>query len=272
MYTRILNFVLNPSKLVFRTWSWLGVGSFQARLEYDVFPRPHYAFCVYHAARLAHRLGHKRVTVAELGVAGGSGLIELERVAQMVQQEFPITIEVYGFDTGEGLPDPVDYRDLPYIWKSGFYKMNKKALQARLKRSKLVLGDVKETVPKFFAAHDAAPLAAALFDLDFWSSTRDAFEIFAAPSDHLLPRVFCYCDDVISSPEGGLLNDYVGQLAAIREYNEMHSTKKLTTIAGLSQTRRIPAPWNEKIYIHHAFEHPDYNTYVHPDSDRQLRI
>ena len=62
------------------------------------------------------------------------------------------------------------------------------------------------------------------------------------------------------------------QLAAIREYNEANEAMKLTRIAGLSHTRPIPAAWNDKIYVHHGFEHPDYGTYVHADPDRQLDI
>lgn len=272
MVRKLLNFTLNPQAILFKAWRRTGFGSFKTRLEYDVLRRPHYGFCVYYAARLAHRLGLERISVAEFGVAGGSGLIELERMAEEVERLFPVTIEVYGFDTGEGLPDPEGYRDLPYIWKPGFYKMDREALERRLSRSKLVLGNVADTVPTFFDEHDPAPLGAGFFDLDFWSSTRDAFKIFDVAGERMLPRVYCYCDDVLSSPAGGLLNEYVGQLAAIRDYNQLSDSRKLTTIAGLEHARRIAAGWNDQIYIHHAFEHPQYNTYVHADADRQLGI
>lgn len=272
MFRKALNFMLAPQKAVLKAWAGLGTGSFKAKLDYDVLPRPHYGFCVFHAARQAHRLGLERISVAEFGVAGGGGLLELERMAEAVEAEIPIKIDVYGFDTGEGLPEPVDYRDLPYIWKAGFYKMDIPALQAKLARAKLVLGDVKNTVPYFFETHDPAPLGAAFMDLDFWSSTVDALRIFESSDERMLPRVFCYFDDVLSAPDGGLLNDYVGQLAAIRDYNSGSVGKKLAPIAGLVHSRRVPASWNDQIYVHHAFEHQGYNTYIHKDADRQLHI
>ena len=272
MAIKLLNLILNPQKLIFKLWARIGLGSFKTRLDYDVFPRPHYAYCVYHAARQAHLQGIDRISIAEFGVAGGSGLIELEALAEAAEKEFPVKIDVYGFDTGGGLPEPVDYRDLPYIWRAGFYKMDQVALRARLKRAQLVLGNVEQTVPSFFDTHDAAPLGAAFFDLDFWSSTVDALKIFDCPSEKILPRVYCYCDDVISSEYGGLLNDYVGQLAAIRDYNATHEMRKLTTIAGLDRIRQIKASWNDQIYVLHAFDHHNYNLYIHPDRDRQLPI
>ncbi|MFP3942805.1 MAG: hypothetical protein ACLFWF_02875 [Alphaproteobacteria bacterium] len=272
MYEKILNGLMSPHKLVFKTWHALDVGSFRARLAYDVFERPHYAYCLFHAARLAHALGHDRISAMEFGVAGGRGLMALEDLALRVQKEVPVEIEIYGFDTGEGLPEPVDYRDLPYIWKAGFYRMDQEALRSKLKLSKLVLGDVRDTVPNFFETYNAAPLGAAFFDLDFWSSTVEAFRILEAPHERLLPRVFCYCDDVISVEYGGILNEHVGQLAAIRDYNRKHEMRKLAQIAGMSRTRKIPAAWNDQIYVHHTFEHPRYNEYVHPDPDRQLPL
>lgn len=272
MISKFLNFLITPQNSIFKAWQRTELGSFKLKLDYDIFPRPHYAFCVYHAARQAELLGLKSISVCEFGVAGGRGLMELESVAAAVEKEVSVSIEIYGFDTGEGLPSPVDYRDLPYVWKEGFYKMDQDALRAKLKRSQLVLGDVRDTAPNFVKDHDPAPMGAMFFDLDFWSSTLDSFKIFSCPDDKILPRVFCYCDDVMSAEDGGLLNDYVGQLAAIRDYNESAEKCKLTQIAGLNWTRRRPARWNEQIYVHHAFAHAKYNTYVHADSNRQLKI
>ena len=145
-------------------------------------------------------------------MAGGRGLLALEAICPEIEKVYGVEIEIWGFDTGEGLPEPVDYRDLPYIWQAGFYRMDHAALEAKLKRARLVLGDVKHTVPTFFEAHTPAPLGAAFFDLDFWSSTHDSFGIFSGSPETLLPRVFCYCDDVISSEGGGVLSEDVGQL------------------------------------------------------------
>jgi hypothetical protein len=234
-------------------------------------PRPHYGYCVYQAARLAKSLHLPKISVLEFGVAGGNGLAELERVAREVERQFAVEIEIYGFDNGTGLPPPVDYRDLPYVWRPGFYRMDVNALRGRLKKARLVLGDVSDTVQDFVRAHSPAPIGAVFIDLDFYSSTRDALKIFDAASTCMLPRVFCYFDDVISC-EDTFFSDRVGELLAIREYNETHSTRQLARIAGFPHSRAIPAQWNDQIYVHHSFDHPDYTTYVHPDRDRQLPL
>lgn len=269
---RLTNAILNPHRAALKIWKKMGTASFANKLDYDLFDRPHYAYCLANAARLARALGVPKISALEFGVAGGRGLLALEALCPEVERAYGVKIEIWGFDTGEGLPDPVDYRDLPYIWQTGFYRMDQEALKARLKRAQLVLGDVKDTVPPFFETHKPAPVGAAFFDLDFWSSTRDSFGIFAGGHETLLPRVFCYCDDVISLEGGGVLSEDVGQLRAIADYNTEGETRKLRQIAGLPAKRAVPAVWPHQIYVHHTFDHPQYTTYVHDDKDRQLAV
>jgi hypothetical protein len=271
MLNKLIRLALTPQKLFLKSWRTVPVGSFKLRLDYDIFPRPHYAYCVYQAARLAKSLGIANISVLEFGVAGGNGLKELEDVAHDVERECGVGIEIYGFDNETGLPAPADYRDLPYVWKPGFYKMDLNALRGRLKRSRLVLGDVAGTVQGFIGEYSPAPIGAAFIDLDYYSSTRDALKIFDGPTTNMLPRVFCYFDDVISS-EDTFFSDRVGELLAIKEYNEAHPTRQLARIAGFRHSRAIPAPWNDQIYVHHCFNHPSYTTYVYPNRDRQLPL
>ena len=121
--------------------------SYEKLCEEGVPNRPHYGFCAYHACRLATKLGHDSVSLIEFGVASGNGLVNLEMHAEELEERFDIHVEVYGFDTGEGLPEPRDYRDCPYLWKGGHFEMDIEALESRIQRSELVLGDVKDTVP-----------------------------------------------------------------------------------------------------------------------------
>lgn len=269
---KLMNALLNPQRAALKAWRVFGTASLSNKLEYDLFDRPHYAYCLANAARLARALRVPRISALEFGVAGGRGLLALEALCPEIEKAFGVGIDIWGFDTGEGLPDPVDYRDLPYIWKAGFYRMDHAALEAKLERARLVLGDVKDTVPTFFETYTPTPLGAAFFDLDFWSSTRDSFGIFSGQPETLLPRVFCYCDDVISNEGGGVLSEDVGQLRAIADYNAGSTPRKLRQISGLAEKRRIRAVWPHQIYVHHAFDHPDYTTYIHDDPDRQLAI
>jgi len=271
MLNRLIRLALSPRKLLLKSWRSVPVGSFKLRLDYDIFSRPHYAYCVYQAARLAKSLGIANISVLEFGVAGGNGLAELEHLAHEVERECGVEIEIYGFDNATGLPAPVDYRDLPYVWKPGFYKMDLDALRGKLNRSRLVLGNVADTVQGFIAEYSPAPIGAAFIDLDYYSSTRDALKVFNSPTTHMLPRVFCYFDDVISC-EDTFFSDRVGELLAIKEYNEAQPTRQLARIAGFPHSRAVPAQWNHQIYVHHCFDHPSYTTYVYPSRDRQLPL
>ena len=151
---------------------------FQARLDLDLFPRPYYAYGVYQAATQAKQLGLKSISVIEFGVAGGNGLVILENTAAEIGKVLGIDIQVYGFDSGGGLPPPADNRDLPYVWKKGFYKIDEAAVRAKLRNAKLVIGLVAETVPAFVQQFNPAPIGFVAFDLDYYTSTLDAFQLF----------------------------------------------------------------------------------------------
>ena len=56
----------------------------------------------------------------ELGVAGGRGLLALEEASAEIGPFLGVKIDVVGFDSGEGIPAPIDYRDLPHSWNAGF--------------------------------------------------------------------------------------------------------------------------------------------------------
>lgn len=57
---------------------------FKKKLEYDAFARPHFAYGIYFAALQAKALGIKGISVYEFGVGWGGGLLEMEKVAEMV--------------------------------------------------------------------------------------------------------------------------------------------------------------------------------------------
>src|SRR5206468_3382400 len=131
--------------------------------------RSYYVWGVVNAAALAQALKIPRISVMELGVAGGSGLVALEDIAARVEAELKdVQIDVYGFDTGIGLPKPVDYRDLPNLFVEGLYSMDVERLQKRLSKAKLNLGSVENTIPEFIAS-SPAPVGFVSFDLDFYT-------------------------------------------------------------------------------------------------------
>ena len=70
------------------------------------------------------------------------------------------------------------------------------------------------------------------------------------------------------------MNEYVGELLAINEFNAAHPRRKISPILRLATEREKPAPWNEKIYALHDFEHPLYTKNVQPEGEvyRQLSL
>ena len=204
----------------------------------------------------------------EFGVAGGNGLLALERITHDAAIATGVDIQVYGFDGGEGLPATTDYRDLPYTWQGGYFRMDVQALLSRLTTAELVLGDVAETVPTFTDTHHPAPIAFVAVDLDYYSSTVDALRVFDLGDEHVLPRVLCYFDDVVG-PDHVLHNEYVGELLAIREFNEQHDGTKILPINGLEAKRVVPASWPQRMFAMHRFMHKDYDTYVGPPPETE---
>ena len=137
---------------------------------------------------------------------------------------------------------PGDYRDLPYHWQGGFDDMDVPALRARLNNASLVLGPVAETLPAYIkeASHDA-PIGMISFDLDYYSSTVEAFGIFDLPDGAILPRVMCYMDDIAGMTE--CYSDFTGVRLAIREFNDRNAMRKLSPcydveLSGMSVGRK----------------------------------
>src|ERR1700760_3430262 len=85
-------------------------GSHRARVAWDLVVRQQYAFPILYAADAAKKYGYKSITIVELGVAGGAGLMNMCRIAEQTRAATGIDIRVAGFDTGKGMPPAVDYR------------------------------------------------------------------------------------------------------------------------------------------------------------------
>jgi hypothetical protein len=218
--------------------------------------RPGYTWGVLQAAHLGHALGYRAISLLEFGVAGGNGLVALERAAERVSQAFGIALEVYGFDTGKGLPEAKDYRDLPNLFRPGTYQMNVAELQSRLRRAQLILGTVNETLPAFLEG-SSAPIGFAAIDVDLYSSTVHTLQFLEAAQDKLLPRIYCYFDDIL----GCTCADFNGERLAIQEFNDAHACRKISKIYGLSYY--VPEAfarqsWPEKIFMAHVLDHDLY--------------
>lgn len=217
---------------------------------------PNYRWGMLSAAAVAQTLGYERITAIEFGVAGGNGLLALEDSARQASQLSGVAIDVIGFDTGKGLPKPTDYRDLPQLWSEGDFSMDVDALRKQLREGQLLLGPVADTVGSFIAGRPA-PIGFISFDMDMYSSTVDAFAVFEASLDIVMPRVVCYFDDIIAFSH----SDFTGERLAIAEFNERHELRKISRIYGLSFVLDLRQWWTEHMYMAYFFEHPKYNDF-----------
>jgi hypothetical protein len=234
--------------------------SYERRLSIQAVERPHYGYCIFQAARLASLLGYTKISVIEFGCGGGNGLLNAEMHIEETMKTFPVSVDLYGFDLEVGMPPPIDYRDMPHYFRSGFYPMDREPLERRLKRARLVIGEIRDTCSTFLQKYNPAPIGCMLHDLDYYSSTRDALALFDGASSYFLPRVFMYFDDIIGD-DVWLCNEFTGERLAINEFNQKHRSKKICK--NLYVQKRYPnSQWPDQIYIHHDFEHPRYNDFI----------
>lgn len=229
------------------------------------FPYMYYAYCLWRAAGEARLGGYKRFSVLEFGVAGGNGLIALEWHARALARIFNLEIEVYGFDSGEGLPPSDDVRDLPHIFGPGSYRMgNQELLRARLTGAELVLGDISETAPVFLSRRRPAPIGALLIDVDAYRAAAAALDLLTADFESLLPRVWMYFDDLDK------FQDRSGEDLAIRDFNATHPHLPICPenmpAPGPGGSDRAYESFLYRLKLAHILNHPGYRRHPGPEA------
>lgn len=215
-----------------------------------------YAWGTLQAVAAAKALGYARISALEFGVAGGFGLIALERIGERARELSGVQVDVIGFDSGQGLPKPEDYRDQPNMWFGGQLQADPAVTRSKLRNAKLRVGWVRDTVSGWLA-EQPAPIGFVSFDLDLYSSTNDAFGVLRAHTDRMLPRVVCYMDDIL----GHSYSEFTGVRLLIDEFNHENAKRKLAPIYGLRHyvpRQYVDGTW-ERLYWAHFFEHPKFN-------------
>ncbi len=246
-----------PTKLIPRKLTRL---RYKSLVLIETFDRPAYAYALFQAAMQACALNHDKISIIEFGVAGGNGIVALEEYADAITRFTGMEFEIYGFDTATGLPELQGYKDIMHQWQSGFFPMDFDKLQSKLKKAKLVIGNVTDTIKDFYTKYSPAPVGAIMFDVDLYSSTKASLQIFNTNSENLLPRVRCYFDDV-SGNEISLSNEYMGEKLAISEYNTQSADRKITPVYHL-QAKSRRKKWYPRSFVHHMYDHPRYCEFI----------
>jgi hypothetical protein len=76
---------------------------------------------------------------------------------------------------------------------------------------------------------------------------------------NLLPRVWCYFDDVAGDADHAY-SDSIGVRAAIKEFNAGRSSLDSHLSQAYAFKHVMPESWQQHIYIYHYMNHPAYNT------------
>ena len=137
--------------------------------------------------------------------------------------------------------------------------------------TELKIGLLRNTVSDTLEILRESPLGAAFFDVDYFSSTVEAFSIFNHPSECYPPRVLCYMDNIISRAEFPI-NEFVGELAAITHFNQMHDKKKTGKLYAFHCKRRQVAAWNYKMFLFQDFGHPEYSVPVRESRNEKTKL
>jgi hypothetical protein len=227
--------------------------SMRTKSRWDAVTVPPYLLGLFQAADQAIVEKVPAISAIEFGVGAGGGLLSLERYAAAVERETGVKIEVYGFDTGKGLPELCgDYRDHPDIWEPGNFPMDEDALRQQLSsRSTLVMGDVARTVPEFVRNPHHAPIGFISFDLALYSSTRDAFLVLSLPGKQMLMKASLYFRCI----HGFDMHQFAGERLSIAEFNRQNHHVKIDRWRGISFGRPFPeAQWLQGMYVAHDLE------------------
>ena len=229
--------------------------------------RPHYETIMLESVLQAKKLGYQSVTVLELGVAGGNGIITLEKYKKNIEKLTKVKINIVGFDTGDGLPEINNKFDLPFYWKMGQFKTDKKKLESYI-NSKIIYGDVNDTIDEFIKTNPEN-IVTIFFDLDLYSSTKNFLNQLSKLDKYLAPRVYCYFDDV-HLPENWI-NEHNGELLAIKEFNNKSENIKIGQALDNINDFKFPLGKNQ-LFVLHNFNHKDYNKFIGQDDENSLHI
>ncbi len=230
-------------------------GSFKKKVQYDLVPRQPYAFSIQAAAEQALAANIGKLTLIEFGVAAGAGLLNMCWIAEQVTRESGVEFEIIGFDGGEGMPPPKDYRDHPEKYFTGDYPVTDKRrlLEQLPANARIMFGHIDDSIRKF-GSQIRYPIGFVSVDVDYCWSTKQCLEFFDLEAQNYLPYVYTYFDDVQDIDD----NEFCGELLAIKEFNRSNANQnRQIAIANCLDRLRIfkNAIWLKQVYLAHIFDH-----------------
>ena len=215
-------------------------------------PRQPYAFGLDEAFRRAKNLGFDKIIVIEFGVAQGAGLFNLANLSEGLSIFYNVDYKIIGFDTGVGMPKPIDYRDHPEKYRFGDFPPGKLSKQSLPKKTEIIYGAISKTVPNFIKHLNLNDkISFVSIDVDYYSSTMECFEVFKADSNNFLPSTVLYFDDVNNVEH----NNFMGEPLAINEFNQSNKKRKISKMNQLKNWRIFKnALWLDQMFFLHVLD------------------
>jgi hypothetical protein len=234
-------------------------GTYRLKIKFDLILRQNHAFSLLEATQTAVNRNIKKITIIELGVSTGGGLMNICKICAELSKRYPIEFQIFGFDTGKGMPPPNDFKDHPELYHEGDFRMNRELLEKKLPHNcNLIIGEVEESIPKFLSEQNLenAPIGFISYDLDYYSSTKHAMELLKGPQHFYLPKFPVYFDDIALWSH----NSFCGELLAIKEFNEENEFRKIEPDRFLRLRRAFQkAEWIEHIFFVHILDSHERN-------------
>jgi hypothetical protein len=228
-------------------------GNLRQKIKYDLVPREAYAYGILAAADLAKINNVKKIILIEFGVAAGGGLLNMCYIAKEVTKLTGIEFQIFGFDTGKGMPEPLNYKDHPEKYFTGDYPLvDRAALLKKLPtNATIIFGKIEDSVNDFLK-NVKFPIGFVSIDVDYYYSTVDCLKVFNSFPELYLPYVFTYFDDVYNIDH----NIFCGELLAIKEFNDVNTLRKISIATMLNNSRIFRrSPWTHQTYLTHIFDH-----------------
>ena len=226
---------------------------FKTKIDYDLVVRQPYAFGIKEAFDIAKGENVNKITIIEFGVASGAGIFNMSFIASRLSAKYKIDYEIVGFDSGEGMPEPIDYRDHPEKYRKGDFPPLKLKQSKLPKKCKIIYGNIKDTLNTFMRDYEKneSVIGFVSIDVDYYSSTIDCLNIFCMHERNYLTKVVSYFDDVNNLDH----NNYCGELLAIQEFNKKIIMRKISKITQLRSWRIFKnALYLDQMYFCHIFD------------------
>ena len=234
---------------------YLFFGNFIKKIKYDLVPRQPYAFGLNEAFRKVklQKLNIKKILILEFGVASGAGLFNLQFIANRLSKIYNLDYEVIGFDTGKGMPPPIDYKDHPEKYNENDFPPLNLSQKNLPRKTKIFYGDIKDNVHLIKnELGESNVIGFISIDVDYYSSTISCLESLKFESSSYLPSTIMYFDD-INNPDH---NEFCGQLLAINEFNKANQNRKISKMTQLRNWRYFKnALWLDQMYFLHVLDH-----------------